>query len=248
MGGASSKGGGDTEVSGAEAVATKYNPKMNKKVLITTYGDTKVTTAKDTEKFKQRGYDEVMDSKMPITLTPFRKTLAKNAYGNRDYFNTKVAGGKGYTRLDGTHISKTAFEQMSATEQDQIYGEYMDDRMAGRTDARGNPISCWRRETIKHKTKDGYVDKAVWQQSGRNDDFGTDREIKYKTEEQIAKENKTGVMLSPTGAEIDQASATTMSADETLLATNKKGRSSNILTSATGLGGTNLNIKKKTLG
>jgi len=54
--------------------------------------------------------------------------------------------------------------------------------------------------------------------------------------------------VSPTKAEISQATATTMSADETLLATNKKGRTSNILTSATGLGGTNLNIKKKTLG
>ena len=56
------------------------------------------------------------------------------------------------------------------------------------------------------------------------------------------------VTASPTKAEMDQATATTMSADETLLATNKKGRSQNILTSATGLGGTNLNIKKKTLG
>jgi len=184
------KGAGDTEVSGAEAVATKYNPNMNKKVKITTYSDRKITTAQDTEKFKQRGYDKVMESKMPLVPSMFRKTLAKNAYGNRDYFNTKVAGGKGYTTLDGTHISKTAFEQMDAEEQDKIYESYMEDRMAGRTDARGNPISGWRRETIKHKTKDGYVDKAVWQQSGRNDDFGTDREIKYKTEEQIAKENK----------------------------------------------------------
>ena len=244
MGGASSKGGGDTEVSGAELVATKYNPKMNKKVLITTYGDRKVTTAEDTEKFKQRGYDDVMDAKMPITISPFRKTLAKNAYGNRDYFNTKVAGGKGYTRLDGTHISQTAFEQMDAEEQDKIYGEYMDDRMAGRTDARGNPISGWRRETIKHKTKDGYVDKAVWQRSGRNDD--ATEQYTPKTLEQLSVENKS--TASPTGAEMDQASATTMSANQTLLATNKKGRTENILTSASGLGSNNLNIKKKKLG
>jgi hypothetical protein len=52
----------------------------------------------------------------------------------------------------------------------------------------------------------------------------------------------------PTKAEVDQATATTMSADENLLATNKKGRTQNILTSATGLGNNKLNIKKKTLG
>ena len=52
----------------------------------------------------------------------------------------------------------------------------------------------------------------------------------------------------PTTAEIDQSTATTKSADETLLATNKKGRSTNILTSAAGLGESNLKIKKKTLG
>ena len=53
---------------------------------------------------------------------------------------------------------------------------------------------------------------------------------------------------SPTTAEIDQSTATTKSADETLLATNKKGRSTNILTTAGGLGESNLKIKRKTLG
>ena len=52
----------------------------------------------------------------------------------------------------------------------------------------------------------------------------------------------------PTTAEIDQSTATTKSADETLLATNKKGRTSNILTSSKGLGNNNLIIKKKQLG
>ena len=183
------KGAGDTEVSGAEAVATKYNKNINKNVKITTYADRKVTTAQDTEDFKQRGYDKVMKAKMlsPVASL-FRTTLAKNAYDNRYYFNTKVAGRKGYTTLDGTHISKTAFEQMSAAEQDKIYDSYMEDRMAGRTDARGNVLSGWRREKIRHTDKYGNVTyKSTWKQSGRNDE---DREIKYKTEEEIAKENE----------------------------------------------------------
>jgi len=57
-----------------------------------------------------------------------------------------------------------------------------------------------------------------------------------------------GAAVSPTKAEMDQATATTMSADENLLTTNKKGRTSNILTSAKGLGDANLTIKRKTLG
>ena len=51
----------------------------------------------------------------------------------------------------------------------------------------------------------------------------------------------------PTTAEIDQSTAT-KSADETLLATNKKGRTSNILTNSKGLGDNNLIIKKRKLG
>jgi hypothetical protein len=56
------------------------------------------------------------------------------------------------------------------------------------------------------------------------------------------------VKTSPTGAEVDQASATTMSADATLLATKKKGRKDTILTAAQGLGDSNLTIKRKKLG
>tara|TARA_R100000655_G_scaffold13809_1_gene31124 strand:+ start:702 stop:1316 length:615 start_codon:yes stop_codon:yes gene_type:complete len=61
-------------------------------------------------------------------------------------------------------------------------------------------------------------------------------------------EGVNAAVTTPTKAEVDQATATTMSANENLLATNKKGRSQNILTSATGLGNNKLNIKKKTLG
>ena len=56
---------------------------------------------------------------------------------------------------------------------------------------------------------------------------------------------------SPTTMEIDQAqstSSTELSPSEKKIQTNKKGRTNNILTSASGLGDNNLLIKKKTLG
>ena len=56
----------------------------------------------------------------------------------------------------------------------------------------------------------------------------------------------------PTRAEVSQATATdassTYSSDKTLLANNKKGRRSTILSKATGLGDSNLNTTKRTLG
>ena len=59
----------------------------------------------------------------------------------------------------------------------------------------------------------------------------------------------TGTVAAPTNAEVAQAQSTTMSADEILLANKKKGRKDTIMTSASGLGESNiLNTKKKTLG
>ena len=55
-------------------------------------------------------------------------------------------------------------------------------------------------------------------------------------------------MTAPTNAEVTQASSTTMSADEILVANKKKGRSQTILNNADGLGNSSANTMKKTLG
>ena len=55
-------------------------------------------------------------------------------------------------------------------------------------------------------------------------------------------------MTAPTNAEVTQASSTTMSADEILVANKKKGRSQTILNTADGLGNSTANTMKKTLG
>jgi hypothetical protein len=55
-------------------------------------------------------------------------------------------------------------------------------------------------------------------------------------------------VTAPTNAEVTQASSTTMSADEILVANKKKGKSNTILQTAQGLGNSTANTTKKTLG
>jgi hypothetical protein len=54
--------------------------------------------------------------------------------------------------------------------------------------------------------------------------------------------------VAPTTAEVSQATSTMMSDAETTVANKKKGRSTTILSRATGLGNSSLNTTKKTLG
>jgi len=60
--------------------------------------------------------------------------------------------------------------------------------------------------------------------------------------------NLTQPITAPSNAEVSQASSTTMSADEILLANNKKGRRKTILNNPDGLGNSTANTTKKTLG
>jgi len=89
---------------------------------------------------------------------------------------------------------------------------------------------------------------------GRKNDGGNNNQQiaeKSKVESQMTAgvATNTGTVIAPTNAEISQASSTTMSADEILLANKKKGRSQTILNTSSGLGSSNtLNLKKKTLG
>ena len=55
-------------------------------------------------------------------------------------------------------------------------------------------------------------------------------------------------IVAPTTAEVSQATSTMMSDAEVSVANKKKGRSTTILNRATGLGNSNLNTTKKTLG
>ncbi len=83
----------------------------------------------------------------------------------RDFFTDKVIGSKNFKGMN-----KTSFLSMDSTKQEEIYGEYMSNRMSGKTDAYGNPTGGWRQENVKHKNKDGtYTTKSVWMGGNDND-------------------------------------------------------------------------------
>ena len=99
------------------------------------------------------------------------------------------------------------------------YETYMKDRLAGKTDAYGNPTS----------------------NTGGNDN--NNQPILEPSIKPLYMD-----VTAPTNAEVTQAGSTTMSADEILLANKKKGRSQTILNQAQGLGSSTANTTKKTLG
>jgi len=90
---------------------------------------------------------------------------------------------------------------------------------------------------------------------GNNDRGGNDNPILSTNTEatnQVASSGivtNTGIVApAPTTAEVSQATSTMMSDAEISVANKKKGRSTTILSRATGLGNSNLNTTKKTLG
>jgi len=92
---------------------------------------------------------------------------------------------------------------------------------------------------------------------GNNDRGDNDNPILSTNTEATKQVASSGIvtstgMVAPTTAEVSQATATdassSYSSDATLLANNKKGRRSTILAKAKGLGDSNLNTTKRTLG
>ena len=139
-------GAGDTEVSGAERVATKYNKNMNKNVKVSTYGERKVKSNKGD--FIHSGADTIEKNLKIDSFTDFNtlkvvgnlleEPFKKGSIKTRTFFSDKVLSKKGVTH-DGIHYGKTTFENLSLKEQNEIYAGYMEGRMSGRTDAYGNP-------------------------------------------------------------------------------------------------------------
>jgi len=215
MGGASSSGGNDTDVSGAEAVATggkTYSEKKKKKKKVISNTEKDDSAAK-LDLFHNDPYTK--DQKGPLGLKFIEGGLDAGAKKTREFFTDKVlTSERGMKNLGYT---KDEFSRLNRTKQEEVYKDYRMSRQSGATDAYGN-INPGGGDNNQPKTT--YVEGV----------------------------GASAVKTSPTGAEVDQASATTMSADATLLATKKKGRKDTILTAAQGLGDSNLTIKRKKLG
>ena len=153
-------------------------------------------------------------------LNVAEKFRQKGFESNRDYFREKVVGKNDY---------KDTFES---------YENYIKGRSTGKLDAMGRGIN----------TGSG---------NDNRDDNNPILSTNTAATRQVASSGivtSTG-MVAPTTAEVSQATATnavepssSYSSSATLLANNKKGRRSTILQKAKGLGDSNLNTTKRTLG
>ena len=119
-------------------------------------------------------------------------------------------------------------KKVAPTKPNLNYKEYMKNRVAGKTDAYGNA-------TV-------------------NPGGGSDNNPILSTNTEATKQvASSGIVtnngiVAPTTAEVSQATSTMMSDAEISVANKKKGRSTTILSRATGLGNSSLNTTKKTLG
>ena len=187
MGQDNNKGSGDTQVSGMEHELTKQG-KINKGIKTSTYGEKKTTAAKDESDFHVAGQKDEINTPFTAVNIIGNMTLGWTNAGSkktREFFTDKVLTSKGITHK-GVHYGKESFNQLSAEQKEEIYGGYMDDRLSGKTDAYGNPMGGWRKETIKHRKADGTMTtREVWM--GGNDNEG----VQPKSETQILQENVT---------------------------------------------------------
>ena len=201
MGGANS-GRGDTDVSGAEAVATGG----------TTYSSRKTKTVNKLIESRNRSPKEKIENF--LRKTPVGNIVTKV----EDKFNYK-------RRLDYA-------EKIGYNVRDKSKSFVLSDSFKDILDARG------------------YDDYNKGLMSGNVGNQDNDRgNNNNATQMASGVVTNTGTVAAPSNAEVAQAQSTTMSADEILLANKKKGRAETIMTSASGLGSSNiLNTKKKTLG
>ena len=204
MGGANS-GRGDTDVSGAEAVATGG----------TTYSSRKTKTV-----------NKLIESRNRSPREKIGNFLKKTPVGS---IVSKVADSHNYKRR-----LKYA-EKIGFNVRDKSKSFVLSDSFKTQLDARGY---------------DDYNKGLMGGNVGNQDnDRGNNNNATQMASGVVT---NTGTVAAPTNAEVAQAqstNATTMSSDEILLANKKKGRKDTIMTTASGLGSSNiLNTKKKTLG
>ena len=126
-----------------------------------------------------------------VSQSEFAKKQNK---GMRTYFSDNVLNSKNAKKNIG--YTQSEFMSLSLSEQNEVYGSYIDDRMSGRTDAYGNPIGGNRKETIKHKNKDGtYTTKSVWMGGNDNNERFTEAQIIQQNVEAEKQETETEVKI-----------------------------------------------------
>ena len=173
----------------------------------------------DFQNFQNKKYKE--KQKGPLVLRPLEPLFDLGSKKTRTFFTDKVLSSDKSKKNIG--YTKDEFSKLSSKKQEEVYKGYLDKRLSNTTDAYGNTLNT---------------------NSGGNDnnnqpilDIG-----KFPTGGGDVKP------ITPTNAEVTQAQSTDMSANQILLANNKKGRKQTILNNPDGLGSSTANTTKKTLG
>lgn len=193
MSGDGGRAGRDTDVSGAEAVTTGG----------TTYSDTKIKDRKKKD-FITSGADKIdRGIKGPPSVQIAGKVLSgplqAGSIKTRTFFDEKVLASSRAKKNIG--YTQSEFRNLSLTEQNKVYDNYMKGRMSGQTDAYGNLQQGYRRETINVKKADGTMTTKTVIMGG-NDKGG---QSTGKTTQQIEAENVAAQKAAQ--AEADQAAA-----------------------------------------
>ena len=228
MGSRGDSGGGSGGNTGADAgFFVSEQVKKNKKPA--DYNPEKDDTAAKMDLFYERGATKIKEGVKTPSLAVnagvalLSGPLQAGSRKNREFFTDKVLGSKNYK---GT--SKQDFENMTYSQQESIYGDYMSGRQSGKTDAYGNQIGTGRDDsTMAARTKKQSI-KSVEQPKAASQMDNTGVKSKMISADQTA----------PTNVE--------MTDDEYSVATKKRGRKRTVLTSATG-DTTKATLSKKTL-
>lgn len=171
MSGDGGRAGRDTDVSGAEAVATGG----------TTYSDTKIKDRKKKD-FVKSGADKIdKTTGGPPALQVMKGPFQAGSIKTRTFFDEKVLASSKAKKNIG--YTQAEFRKLSLTEQNKVYDNYMKGRMSGQTDAYGNLQQGYRQETINVKKADGTMTTKTVIMGG-NDKGG-----QTKTTQQIEAEN-----------------------------------------------------------
>lgn len=167
--------------------------------------------------FKDRGGVKLdQQTNLPPSLSIFKGAFKKGTEKNREFFANEVLGSKNYK-----DTTKEDFANMTVSQQEQIYGDYMQGRQTGNTDAYGNKL--------------------------RNDSALGNRSRKSKEQPRVASQmDNTGVKSDLITADQTAPTDVEMTDDEYNIATKKKGRRRTVLTSVTG-DTSKATLSKKTL-
>ena len=216
MGGFSggNSGANDTDVSGAEAVTTGGTTFSDKKINTNTNqpkgndNPEKDDTAAKLDLFYEKGPTKIKETvKGGAGAALLSKPLQVGSRKTREFFTDKVLGSKNYK-----DTSKEDFMNLSATQQEEMYQDYIGSRQAGDIDAYGNQIGTGRDDSsLAARTQKKSI-KSIEQP---------------QTETQMNDTKPDGTPKGPTDVEMD---------DDTILVRNKKkGRRKTILTDPLGV-------------